>query len=110
MLPMCIRLVNALVDVISSLGHLKPLIFCMQFSEMLVQAMWVNESPLMQVLDRKTATILAEQHDIREVSDIGEMDDDLRKQILKGKDMNSIAKACNRYPSVTMEAKLKGRN
>ena len=42
MLPICVRLAHALVDVISSLGHLKPLIYCMQFCQMLVQGMWVN--------------------------------------------------------------------
>ena len=65
MLPICVKLTHALVDVISSLGHLKPLIFCMQFCQMVVQAMWINESPLMQILDRATVKILTEQHDIK---------------------------------------------
>lgn len=61
MLPISVRLTHALVDVISSLGYLKPLIFCMQFCQMLVQAMWVNESPLLQVMDKATAKVLNEQ-------------------------------------------------
>ena len=58
MLPICVRLAHALVDVISSLGHLKPLIFCMQFCQMLVQGMWVHDSPLMQILDKKLVQVL----------------------------------------------------
>lgn len=42
MLPLCVKLTHALVDVISSLGYLKPLIFCMQFCQMLMQGMWIN--------------------------------------------------------------------
>ena len=65
MLPTCVKLIHALVDVISSLGFLKPLIFCMQFCQMVIQAMWINESPLMQILDRPTVKILSERFDVK---------------------------------------------
>jgi preprotein translocase subunit Sec63 len=68
MLPICVKLTHALVDVISSLGYLKPLIFCMQLCQMLVQAMWIDDYALMQILDKPTALILAEQYDIKDVS------------------------------------------
>jgi hypothetical protein len=58
MLPICVRLTHALVDVISSFGFLKPLILCMQFCQMLIQGMWINDSPLLQVMDKATATLL----------------------------------------------------
>lgn len=55
---MCVRLTHALVDVVSSFGYLKSLLLCMQFCQMLVQAMWANESPLLQILDLQTVKIL----------------------------------------------------
>lgn len=62
MLPLWVRLTHALVDIVSSYGYLKPLIFCMQFCQMLVQAMWINESPLLQILDRPTVRLLNETY------------------------------------------------
>lgn len=110
MLPVYVKLTHALVDVISSLGHLKPLIFCMQFCQMLVQAMWINESPLLQVLDKPTVKVLSEQHDVKDINDFTDMDDDVRKKVLKGKDIDKIAEACNRYPAVSLEYTLGGRD
>lgn len=110
MLPVFIKLTHALVDVISSLGYLKPLIFCMQFCQMQVQAMWINESPLMQILDRQTVKILSQEHDIKDINDFTEMDDNLREKILVNKDIKKIAEACNRYPAITMEYKIKEKN
>lgn len=78
MLPICVKLTHALVDVISSLGHLRPLIFCMQFCQMLVQAMWINESPLMQILDRQTVKVLTEQYDIKDINDFSDMNNEDR--------------------------------
>lgn len=101
-LPIYVKLTHSLVDVISSFGHLKPLIFCMQFCQMLVQGMWINDSPLLQFLDKATVKILSEQHDIKEINDFVEMDDDLRTKVLKGKDIDKIAEACNRYPALSL--------
>lgn len=75
LLPLWIRLTHALVDVISSCGHLKPLMLCMQFCQMLVQGMWINESPLLQILDRPTVRLLTENYEIKEISDFVDMDD-----------------------------------
>ena len=82
MLPTCIRLIHALVDVISSLGYLRPLIFCMQLSQMVVQGMWVYESPLLQIVDKQTAKILSDQYDVKDVSGFTEMEDEDRNKVL----------------------------
>lgn len=50
-----VRLLHALVDIISSFGYLKPLILAMQLCEMLVQAMWVTDSPMLQIVERPCA-------------------------------------------------------
>lgn len=38
------------------------------------------------------------------------MDDKQREKVLKGKDIEKIAEACNRYPSVTLEYQLGERD
>lgn len=107
---MWIRLTHALVDVISSYGYLKPLIYCMQFCQMLVQGMWINESPLLQILDKSTVRILNDNYEIKEINDFTEMDDEERKKLLKGKDIDKIAAACNRYPVMSLKCELGERN
>lgn len=52
-LPIAVRLLHALVDVVSSFGYLKPLIFVMQLCQMVVQAMEITDSPLQQVVDKE---------------------------------------------------------
>merc|ERR1711981_1291259 len=44
-----IRFLQAMVDVISSNGWLKPALAAMELSQMVVQARWAWESPLAQV-------------------------------------------------------------
>ena len=50
----------------------------MQFCQMLVQAMWINESPLMQILDRQTVKVLTEQYDIKDINDFSDMNNEDR--------------------------------
>lgn len=57
-LPICIKLVHSLVDIVSSFGYLKPIILTMQLCQMLVQAMWINDSPLIQIMDKSLAKTL----------------------------------------------------
>jgi pre-mRNA-splicing helicase BRR2 len=102
LLPLCVRLTHALVDVVSSLGYLKPLIFTMQFCQMLVQGMWLNDSPLLQVLDRPTVQVLHDDYNVKDISEFTEMDDNDRRKVLRGKDIDKIAAACNRYPALTL--------
>jgi hypothetical protein len=78
----------------------------MQFCQMLVQAMWVNESPLLQILDRSTVKILNDNYEVKEINDFTEMDDEERKKLLKGKDIDKIAAACNRYPVMNLECQF----
>ena len=106
MVPLCLKLTHAMIDVVSSLGYLRAVIYCTQFCQMLVQAMWIHESALLQVLDRHTVTVLEQQYNIKEIADFVEMDDEERRKVLKGKDIDKIASACNRYPSLSLSAQL----
>ena len=49
LLKSSVKLIHAMVDVISSHGYLRPAIYCMELAQMCVQAMWVKQSPLLQL-------------------------------------------------------------
>ena len=53
-------------------------------------------------MDRQTVKILTEEHDIKDINDFVDMDEDERKKVLKGKDIDKIAAACNRYPTMNL--------
>lgn len=57
-------------------------------------------------MDKPTVKILTEQYNIKEIVDFTDMDDDERKKVLKGKDIDKIAEGCNRYPAVSLEYSL----
>lgn len=107
-LPICVRICQALVDIISSFGYLKPLILSMQLCQMIIQAMWINDSKLLQVMDKNLAHTLQTDYSIQTVNDFVGMEEDKRNAALKGKDVDKIANACNRYPIVNMECELVG--
>lgn len=73
-LPICVRLLHSLVDIITSLGYLKPLILNMQICQMLVQAMWINDAQILQILDQNLVHTLEESYKIKEISEFVEMD------------------------------------
>jgi len=52
----------------------------MQFCQMLIQGMWINDLPLMQIMDKATAKTLKDNYDVNEINDFTNMDDDERKK------------------------------
>lgn len=102
------RLVQALVDVISSSGWLAPALHAMELSQMLVQGLWNSDHPLLQIphvtqstLDRLKAEGLGE---LDSVFDILSLDDDVRERVLdvSPKYMAEIADFCNDYPNIEL--------
>jgi len=103
------RLIQAIVDVISSNGWLAPALAAMELAQMLVQAMWIYESRLKQLphfsqelIDRFDK----EEPKCKEVSDIIELEDERREHLLRGlskSQLADVAGAVNRYPSIEME-------
>lgn len=94
------------MDIISSFGFLKPLILSMQLCQMIIQALWVNDSRLLQLMDSQTAALLEQQFNIKTIDEFLNMEDESRTAALKGKDMQRIANACNRYPFINMECEV----
>ena len=112
-LPIVVKLCHALVDIISSFGYLKPLILTMQLSQMLVQALWIGDSRLLQIMDRdlceKILSNIKFSKTVKDVNDFINMEEEDREELLKGKgtgEVEKIAAACNRYPNITVECNV----
>jgi pre-mRNA-splicing helicase BRR2 len=100
-----IKLLQALVDVISSHGWLRPALAVMEVSQMVVQGMWEKDSNLMQIPhfnSRIIEELKALPEPIVSVVDVIEMDDDVRSRILQmpAQQMSDVAMFCNAYPSI----------
>jgi pre-mRNA-splicing helicase BRR2 len=104
------RLVLAMVDVLSTNGLLRHALLAMELSQMIVQAMWISQSPLLQLphfdidLVRKCS-----QYKVEDLSDLMNMEDEDRNKLLKFNELqlSDVARVCNRYPSIEMTVNLK---
>ena len=102
-----IKIIQAITDVISSNGWLKPALAAMELSQMVVQGLWNKDHILMQI-PHFTKGIIArcEAHDgdepIEAVFDILTLDDEVRNDLLRLPDekMADVAVFCNNYPNI----------
>merc|ERR1712187_297790 len=79
-----VRLLQGLVDVISSCGWLTPALFAMELSQMIVQATSSNASPLMQLPHFTQALVeKAKKKKVEDVFDVMNMEDDMRNSLLE---------------------------
>ena len=134
MVGQCLHLLQAMVDVVSSSGWLKPALAAMELSQMVVQARWTWDSPLLQIphftkqivgrCDAHNKKVRAEKEKedkmeeddddedsglVETVFDILDIDDDVRNELLQlsaGK-MSDVARFCNAYPNIDMAHELK---
>ena len=104
-----VKLLQALVDVISSQGWLKPALAAMELSQMVLQGVWAKDpaSVLLQIphfnkeiTDRCRSASPA----VESVFDILELEDDRRNELLQLSDekMSDVAMFCNAYPNVEL--------
>lgn len=102
-----VNLIQAIVDVISSNGWLKPALAAMELSQMVVQGLWSKDNPLMQIphftkeiVDRCQA--YEGEDPIESVFDILSLQDDVRNNLLQLSDdkMADVAVFCNTYPNI----------
>jgi len=100
-------LIQAIVDVISSNGWLKPALAAMELSQMVVQGLWNRDHVLKQIphfskeiIDRCDA--YQGEEPIESVFDILTLEDDVRNDLLRLTDdkMADVAVFCNNYPNV----------
>jgi pre-mRNA-splicing helicase BRR2 len=102
-LPIASRLLQAMVDVISSSGWLEPALAAMELSQMVTMGCWNTDSRLLQLphMDKALAK-KCEQNGIDTVTALLEMDDDARAKLLglKADKRRDVAVACNNYPDI----------
>lgn len=108
-----VRLIHAMVDVISSNGWLKPALAAMDLAQMVIQAQWNTDSALLQIpfftkgiLDKLEDMKLSD--DVETPLDILSMDDKDRQKLLpfSNEKMSVVAKFCNAYPDVNVQTKV----
>ncbi|KAM7261422.1 hypothetical protein ACFE04_008789 [Oxalis oulophora] len=101
------RLLQAMVDVISSNGWLSLALLAMEVSQMVTQGMWERDSVLLQLphFTKDLAKKCQEnEKSIETVFDLVEMEDAERCELLQMSDSQllDIARFCNRYPNIDM--------
>ena len=77
LLKKSLKLVHAMVDVVSNSGSLNSTMSCMEISQMLVQAVWPNKSPLMQLpgFDEQLIGSLKNEN-VHDIGDFMNMEDE----------------------------------
>ncbi|VEU37035.1 unnamed protein product [Pseudo-nitzschia multistriata] len=101
------KLVQAIVDVISSNGWLKPALAAMELSQMIIQGLWSKDNVLKQIpyfTDDIIERCMKYQGEepIESVFDILTLEDDIRNDLLRLPDdkMADVAVFCNNYPNI----------
>jgi len=100
------RLLQAMVDVISSSGWLNPALAAMELSQMITQAMWDKDPSPKQLpfFDEERINICNELK-IESIFDLSNiLTDEKKSQIFKlnSKQLHEVAKAINRYPNIDL--------
>ncbi|XP_057451214.1 DExH-box ATP-dependent RNA helicase DExH12-like [Lotus japonicus] len=102
------RLLQAMVDVISSSGWLSLALLAMEVSQMVTQGMWERDSMLLQLphFTKDLAKRCQENpgKSVETVFDLLEMEDDERRELLGMSDSQllDIARFCNRFPNIDL--------
>lgn len=103
-----VRLLRAMVDIISSAGWLEPALVCMELSQRVVQAVWDTERPLLALpwFEEGLVKSLEEKYDVKDVGDFLDMEAPTRKEAIGGlsqKQVREVADACGTYPDISWE-------
>ncbi|GLT74036.1 hypothetical protein SLA2020_458570 [Shorea laevis] len=107
-LPSASRLLQAMVDAISSNGWLSLALLAMELSQMVTQGMWEHDSMLLQLphFTKELAKRCQENpgKSIETIFDLVEMEDDERQELLQMDDLKllDIAKFRNLFPNIDM--------
>jgi len=105
-----VKLVTALVDVISSQGWLAPALAAMELSQMTVQALWTEKDSYLKQLPHFTQEVIdrCTKAGVESVFDLMDLEDEARQGLLQlgDKQLANVARVCNRYPNVEVSFKV----
>jgi len=108
-----LRLLQAMVDVISSSGWLSPALAAMELSQMITQAIWDKDNALLQLpyFDKELAKKCAEKG-VESIFDLMELEDADRNKLcgFTPAKMSAVARACNRYPNVDLNFEVEDKD
>lgn len=105
------KLLQALVDVISSQGWLRPALAAMEVSQMVVQGQW-DKDPLLLQVPHISETVLqrlrTRSPPVETVFELLELEDEERTALLQlpPEKLSDVALFCNAYPSVEVTYEL----
>lgn len=105
------KILQALVDVISSQGWLKPALAAMELSQMVVQGLWDKDSVLLQIPHFTRETLARcksiPSAPVETVYDLLDLDDDVRDAVLQMSPLqvSDVATFCNAYPNIELSYK-----
>lgn len=98
-----VRLLQAMVDVISSSSWLTTALAAMELSQMMIQALWDSDSVLRQLPHFSQETVeRCKAKGVESVFDLMDMEDEERNKLLQmsEKELKNVAAVCNRYPNI----------
>jgi len=109
LLPDAVRLLQSMVDVISSKGWLAPALHAMELSQMVTQGLWNSDPSLMQLPHvTKDMALKLGKMGVNSVAELMDMEDDERNQALAlpPSKMQDIAQFCNNFPDIDVKYQL----
>jgi pre-mRNA-splicing helicase BRR2 len=103
------RLLQAMVDVVSSSGWLNPALATMELSQMITQGLWQRDPVLMQIpgVAREVAAA-ATANGVETIFDVAEMEEDARRENLQldGPQLEVANAWLARYPDIGVDYKI----
>jgi pre-mRNA-splicing helicase BRR2 len=108
------KLILSLVDILSSLQNLNSTLLTIELSQMLVQGMWITQSPLLQLptFTHEKVQTFKSKHIDDVFALINMENEDERKMMLNvnESELKNIADVCNRYPDISMNVTVCNTN
>jgi len=108
-----LRLLQAMVDVLSTQSWLNPALAAMELSQMVTQGMWDKDSQLLQLPHVDAAVVeRAKAKEVESVFDLMELEDADRDEILQmdNAKLSAVAAACNAYPNIDLTYEVEDKD
>jgi len=100
-----VRLLQAMVDVVSSNSWLHPALAAMELSQMVTQAVW-DSDPILKQLPHFTEERIQRCKDkgVESVFDLLDLEEANRNELLQmtKREIQNVAVVCNRYPNIDL--------